>query len=135
MSRSVIIEVYGRPAPQGSKKSFGNGRMVEMSKHVLPWREAVKYAAIQEWRGKPALDGPLAAEMVFYIARPKKPKYKWPASAPDISKLVRSTEDALTDSGVIADDGRIVTYVQLKKLYATPERLPGAYIRITEIGD
>src|ERR1700676_3259288 len=35
------ITVRGIPAPQGSKRHVGGGRMIEMSKAVGPWREAV----------------------------------------------------------------------------------------------
>ena len=34
--------VHGLPAPQGSKRHVGKGVMVESSKYVKPWREAVK---------------------------------------------------------------------------------------------
>lgn len=107
--------------------------MVEQSKYVAPWREAVKYAAIQVWKGQLPLDGPLSGSITFYIERPKKPKYHRPATAPDLSKLLRSTEDALKDAGVIADDSRIVEYTRLDKRYATADTLPGAHIEIEQI--
>ena len=37
--------VNGLPAPQGSHKHVGGGRMVESSKKVKPWRQDVKAAA------------------------------------------------------------------------------------------
>ena len=43
----ITFEVYGQPAPQGSKRHVGGGRMIESSKAVAPWREAVKWAAIE----------------------------------------------------------------------------------------
>lgn len=43
------IVVRDDPAPQGSKRHVGNGRMIEQSKKVAPWREAVKTAAHREW--------------------------------------------------------------------------------------
>ena len=42
----ITIRVYGTPAPQGSKRHVGRGVMVESSKKVKPWREAVKQAAL-----------------------------------------------------------------------------------------
>lgn len=130
---SIVLHVVGRPAPQGSKCSFGRGRMVEQSKYVAPWREAVKYAALQAWQGKAPMDGPLTGAITFYIARPKKSKYAHPATAPDLSKLLRSTEDALKDAGVISDDSRIVQYTRLEKRYVTGLLQPGAYIEIGEL--
>jgi Holliday junction resolvase RusA-like endonuclease len=42
----LIVTVHGNPAPQGSKRHVGGGVMVEMSKAVKPWREAIKHAAL-----------------------------------------------------------------------------------------
>ena len=36
--------VFGLPAPQGSKRHVGEGRMVESSKRVKPWRRQVAAA-------------------------------------------------------------------------------------------
>jgi Holliday junction resolvase RusA-like endonuclease len=149
---AITIVVRGTPAPQGSKRHVGGGRMVEMSKRVKPWREAVRSNAedaIQAqgdyWPGP--LAGALAVEMVFTATRPKS-HYRTgrnaallrdgvppqPTGAPDLDKLARSTCDALTDSGAIEDDARIVEYRRLAKVYAAedPDALstPGAVIRI-----
>jgi Holliday junction resolvase RusA-like endonuclease len=127
----VMITVHGAPAPQGSKRYVGNGRMIEMSKKVKPWREAVKFAALECLEKYPdwtPMDGPLKLTVVFYTDRPKShyrtgrnahllrdaaPAY--PQGAPDLSKLVRSTEDALTDAGVWKDDARVVMIVASKE--------------------
>lgn len=147
---AITITVYGEPGPQGSKKHLGNGVMVESSAKVKPWRQDVKYAAIGATAGIPGwrpLDGSLAASMVFTFAR-RKGHYRTgrnahllrdsaplrPAVYPDLSKIVRSTEDALT--GVVwADDQRVVEYVRLGKWYAgtdAPDVLdvPGCVIRV-----
>lgn len=106
----VAFHVVGLPAPQGSKRHVGDGVMVESSKKVAPWREAVKWAAVQHRPAEP-LDGPLTLHVVFTLPRPKTaPKRRrHPDRTPDLSKLVRSTEDALTDAGIWADDARVVT--------------------------
>lgn len=41
----IRFRVNGVPAPQGSKRHVGGGRMVESSKAVGPWREAVRAEA------------------------------------------------------------------------------------------
>src|SRR5699024_4862859 len=74
----VALVVHGRPAPQGSKKGFatrtGKVAMVEMSKHVKPWRSDVRDAALSFLystdRTRFPLDGPLLVDMVFTAARP-----------------------------------------------------------------
>ncbi|MFJ2477060.1 RusA family crossover junction endodeoxyribonuclease [Streptomyces sp. NPDC087659] len=146
---AFTLTVYGLPAPQGSKSHVGGGRMVESSKYVKPWREAVKWSA-RDWLDHAddwaRLDGPLSLSLAFTFARPKG-HYRTgrnahllrdaapsrPLGYPDLSKLIRSTEDALTEAGVWADDSRVVDVVA-SKFYADshPESLgtPGAVIRI-----
>lgn len=146
---SIVITVHGTPAPQGSKRHVGNGVMVESSKRVKPWRDDVK-AAAEEWLdGHPGapLTGPLHLAADFYFRRPKKhyrtgrhaaelredaPEYH--SQTPDLSKLIRSTEDALTDSGIWADDA-LVAVVHAKKRWADAGSgtLPGAVIRVSEV--
>jgi crossover junction endodeoxyribonuclease RusA len=141
---SLSIVVMGRPAPQGSKKSVGNNRMVEMSKYVRPWRRDVEQAArdaMARHSDFVMFDGPIHLEVVFWIQRPKKhygtgknaetlradaPCYC--QSAPDLSKLVRSTEDALTAAGVWKDDARVVV-TRSEKRYV--DGVPGAHIRVS----
>jgi Holliday junction resolvase RusA-like endonuclease len=146
------ITVRGRPGPQGSKKHVGGGRMVEMSKKVKPWRADVVEAAIEARAGAATLDCALAIEMVFTATRPKS-HYRTgrnahllrdgapiqPTSPPDLSKLARSTEDALETAGVFRNDALIAEYRRLAKVWANedPDALdsPGAVIRIWVIGE
>lgn len=139
----VEFVVYGIPAPQGSK-SFkglraGKALMVESSKKVKPWRAAVKAAAVEVTGSLPGwevLDGPLVAAMVFTLPKPvsaPKRRRTWPMRYPDVSKLLRATEDAM--SGVVwADDARVVEYRRLAKVYPGEGRdaldAPGAVVRV-----
>lgn len=138
----LVVEVRGVPGPQGSKSHKGGGRMVESSAKVRPWRDAVAWSAIQarqKQRGFQRLDGPLVVDMVFTLARPKghygtgrnsallRPSAPLrPDVKPDLSKLIRATEDALTTAGVYRDDAQIVGYGQIGKWHATDHgRVPG----------
>lgn len=158
----LTLVVYGLPAPQGSKNAFRNqhtGRIqqVESSKKVKPWRADVRTAALAALGcgcpedcgaltpGYP-LDGPLVARMVFTFTRPRS-HYRTgrnahllrdsapprPHGKPDLSKLQRSTEDALTGLAWV-DDARVVDYERAAKVWAgeDPEALdaPGARITI-----
>lgn len=114
----IEFEVLGLPAPQGSKRHVGGGVMVESSKAVKPWRQAVAHAArdVADTLGAP-LDGPLTLDVTFRLPMPKARRKavrlagQGPSvTRPDLSKLVRSTEDALTDSGLIRDDARIWSF-------------------------
>jgi Holliday junction resolvase RusA-like endonuclease len=111
----VAFHVVGQPAPQGSKRHVGGGRMIESSKKVAPWRQDVVAAALKV-RPEAPLDGPLLLIVTFTLARPKSAtKARWaPDRTPDLSKLVRSTEDAMTTAGIWADDARVVGCIARK---------------------
>jgi Holliday junction resolvase RusA-like endonuclease len=144
----MTITVYGMPGPQGSKKFMGikggRGILVESSSKVKSWREAVKWAAIDSQVGKlPSFDrhvyGPVRMEVTFTMPRPKSAKKNAvPSTRPDLSKLVRSTEDALTDVGAFEDDARIVECLS-RKVYPGQHKdslgVPGAVIRIKRIDE
>lgn len=116
----IKVIAYGQPAPQGSKRYVGNGVMIESSKKVRPWRADVKLAAEAARGDLPPIDAPVRVRMVFTLPKPlsaPKRRRTWPCRTPDLSKLVRSTEDALTDAGVWRDDARVVEYTRLAKVY------------------
>lgn len=138
--------VPGRAAPQGSKQArpiyrgkgatrefTGKVATVESSKAgVNAWRGDVRAALIPAWDGRPPLDGPLVLEVEFIRNRPKSaPKSYTPehTTYPDVSKLVRSTEDAITSAGVWADDARVVRLIASKR-NAEHGETAGAHIRI-----
>jgi len=136
----ITIIVYGAPAPQGSKKFVGmvngHGMMTESSKKVKPWRQDVKAAALAVRAGAEPIDGPVMVRMVFTVPKPAsapKRKRTWPCKKPDVSKLARSTEDALTDAGIWKDDARVVEYARLAKVFPgeDPESLEAPGVRIT----
>ena len=108
----IRIRAYGIPAPQGSKKSFGNGYFVEASQRVLPWRESVKEATLRDYDGEP-LSGAVEVSILFLFPRPKKhfgtgknanklkenaPVFVIEKNKGDLEKLERSTYDALSES-------------------------------------
>ena len=128
----LAFMAYGIPGPQGSKRHVGNGVMIESSAKVKPWREAVKWAAV-EAGGR--VEGPVSVVMSFTLPKPKSAKKMARAcKKPDLSKLIRSTEDALTDAGVWEDDARVVNLVAQKWYVGDPEdmvRRPGVFVQIT----
>jgi len=157
MNHPITLVIYGKPAPQGSKRHIGKGVMVESSKAVKPWREDVRSAAAKLINcdcpdqcggllpGYP-IDGPVVVRMVFTSTRPRT-HYRTgknshllrgsaparPSTAPDLSKLIRSTEDALTAAGLWRDDARVVEYERAAKVWAgeDPEALDAPGVRIT----
>jgi len=138
----ILFRVEGmNPAPQGSKRHVGRGLMIESSKQVKPWRALVTTTATAS--GAPMLTGPIHLSVVFVFMRPKghwTPKGIIRPSAPqshsvrpDGSKLLRSTEDALTGA-LLEDDARIVSCSWCKRYAAADER-PGAIIALTPVSD
>lgn len=135
MTATVIV--YGIPAPQGSKKHVGNGMMVESSKKVMPWREAVKWA----WKTAQleCIPGPVKVSVVFTVPKPSsapKRRVTYPGKKPDIDKLIRSTFDALSDVGAWEDDARVVELWTAKKYPGEgwgALATPGAVIKIEAI--
>lgn len=146
MSR-ISFTVNGDPAPQGSKRYVGNGRMIEMSKKIKPWRKAVVEAAeaamlaSDEW--DTATDA-VGMEVTFRFRRPANhygtgrnattlkdtaPIYVTSKNKGDTDKILRSTGDALTDSRVVHDDSLIVA-VHAFKVYAASHETPGATISL-----
>lgn len=143
----IVIIAYGMPGPQGSKKFVGlnkqgRGVLVESSKKVKPWRQDVRDAARAVRAGAPPLDGNIRARMVFTLPKPAsapKRRRTYPNKKPDVSKLCRSTEDALVESGIILDDARIVGYSRLEKVYPNEDGealdAPGVRIELELISE
>jgi crossover junction endodeoxyribonuclease RusA len=127
----------GVPGPQGSKRHVGNGVMIESSKKVAPWREAVKWAAI-EAKGKDfkSLEGPLHLCLAFRLHKPSNARkgQLWVPKRPDLSKLIRSTEDALTTAGIYNDDNQ-VAFITASKTYALPGEPLGCDIQIRVLSE
>src|SRR5690606_12970535 len=140
---ALMVRVHGIPAPQGSKRHVGGGRMIESSKKVGPWREAVKAAVLAATGRRPTtLDGPGEIVMTFFLPRPRghygtgrnagrvrDSAPTEPTTKPDLDKLVRTTLDALTDVGAIRDDAQVVR-IEAAKGYSRPEESPGATIHV-----
>jgi crossover junction endodeoxyribonuclease RusA len=137
--------VRGTPAPQGSK-NFYRGRPVEASKKVKPWREAVVAEILRHGCGDRLFDEPMHVAVEFRFNRPAThygrhkgqpylkptaPLYK--TGTPDVDKCLRSTFDALTQSGLIKDDSFIVSVIGVKR-YCLDGESEGAFIMIRPQG-
>jgi Holliday junction resolvase RusA-like endonuclease len=148
----ISFTVHGIPAPQGSKRAFatktGRAVMVESSAKTLkPWREAVKHAALDA-KGVSGIlfdrDANILLYLTFRFVRPKshftaknelkKSAPKYPNKKPDLSKLIRAAEDAITDAGVWTDDCQVVDTCAGKR-YCRPDESPGATITVIEMNE
>jgi len=134
----LFFEVYGIPAPQGSKKSVGNNRFVEASKKLPAWRKAVAEAAeaAVDNANWVALSGPVELSVVFFLPRPRSvpaSKRPLPTVPPDIDKLVRAVGDSCTTAGVWEDDS-LICKLSAHKMY-DDAREPGASVTVRSLLD
>lgn len=142
--RRLELIVYGQPAPAGSKRGFYNQParrviLTDDSKQSRPWKAQVADKAAAEMNGRELLDGPLAVTFKFVRPRPASHTGKrglkpsaptHPTTRPDVLKLARAVEDALT--GIVwRDDAQIVLEV-LTKAYGSPARVDITVERLPE---
>lgn len=126
--------VPGHPAPQGSKQAFVRGKravLVEVSKRVKPWREAVQDAAITH--GCQSLNGPVSVKLTFLMPRPKAMPKSAPltmCARPDADKLARAVLDGIT--GVCFEDDSQVTRLLVVKRRAGTAEEPGVMIHVEQ---
>lgn len=129
----VSFTVYGVAAPAGSKTvgrtKTGASFVRDSSRRSYPWKRDVAQAAGVAMRDRPLLDGPLELRAVFHVPRPKGHFGKrglrpaapaWPTVKPDVLKLARACEDAL--SGVVFRDDAQIVVERLEKRYGEPAR-------------
>jgi len=132
----TMLEVYvaGNPAPQGSKRHVGNGRMIESSKRLHPWRSTIAAAVrFDMLEGALAFRGAVVVALDFVMPRPVSTPRRFTPPAvkrPDIDKLARAVLDAITGIA-IADDSQVVELIATKRI-AEIDEIPGVLIRITE---
>lgn len=134
----IRIVVNGSAAPAGSKrlvrnKKTGEAYVIDANKKAKPWKTNVADRAREQYDG-PLLDCALDVEMIFVIPWRKGDfgtgrnagvlkdhAPLQPTSSPDVLKLARGVEDALT--GVVyRDDARIVNE-SLQKRYGDTARV------------
>lgn len=143
--------VAGVPATAGSKRAFvnkvtGKAHLVDDCKSGPPWRIQVQEAARKafwaqvDWNTSiPLLDEPIELRVTFHFLRPRN-HYRtgknadilratappvWQARKPDLTKLLRALEDALT--GVAWRDDALIVRQTARKVYGPR---PGADVVI-----
>ena len=129
--------VPGIPRPGGSKTPFRNPKtgkpiVVDASRKNKEWRSVVALTAFEAMKGKEPTRLPVILRVIFYMPRPKS-HYRtgkhagelkedapiFHTNTPDATKLMRSTEDALT--GILwHDDAQVVAQMAVKKYGESP---------------
>lgn len=137
--------VPGIPRTAGSKRAMKHrytGKIIVKDDNVKgkTWRTDIQAYATAAMKGEPLFSGALDVTFWFILPRPKfhfgrkgnllnsAPKY--PAVKPDVLKMARAAEDALTT--VCWTDDAIIVDEHLYKRYAIDGR-PGCVIDIKEL--
>ena len=151
MNEPIMIVVRGKPAPQGSKVSFRNGYMKETSPFLMPWRNQIVSACIEQKinNGK-IIEDPVEIFIDFLFHRPQShygtgrnegnlkpsaPVYPTTRTTGDIDKLCRSTLDGLSvpSGGILLKDDSLVVRLKAVKSFATKGGFQGAFIHIWKL--
>lgn len=136
---AVHINVFGTPAPQGSKKGFKKGNRVvvvdDNPKALRSWRGDVAAAASEaREQMQVQMHGPVQVSIQFRFRRPvSRPgsHHGWRDTKPDLDKLLRSTCDGLVEGGLLADDASIVGFNNVVKIEVTS--WTGASITVAQL--
>jgi len=135
---SLAFTVYGVASGMGSKRAFMPAGcktpiITDTNKNLRSWQALVAEAASRAILDAPhwqLLEGPVRLTVAFYLPRPKSLAKRISAHTkkPDCSKLIRSTEDAL--SGVVYRDDAQVVEIVAGKFYAAPTASPHVDVRV-----
>lgn len=122
---ALVFTVHGIAQPAGSKRGFvrgGHVRVVDANPRSREWKTRVAQVAAEAMRaaGAEMLLGPVVLNLTFSVPRPaghfrtglhsnrlKPSAPERPTKRPDLLKLARAVEDALTGI-VYRDDAQIV---------------------------
>jgi len=119
----VVIRVSGLPAPWTSPKR-GRGRgciPTPASERMKAWQARVTLAATAAMRGIDRLDGPVALALTFDLENESATVVVEPSTEPrahtkrpDLTNLIKSTEDALR--GIAFKDDAQVAVLMAQKV-------------------
>lgn len=113
---ALTIVVPGRPAPKGSWRNVGRGRMIPDNPRARPWQDLVRMKAREAWNG-PVLSCPVSVRMRFAFTGAKGREFPTTRrSSGDLDKLERAVLDALT--GVVYADDSQVVHIESWKVFA-----------------
>lgn len=135
MRNRLLIEVQGRPRPQGSHGvNPTTGKVYPMAKGLHAWRQSIaehSFAAAYREGIRYEHGEPLRVVCHFFYRRPKHHfrggllKAEAPTaktSPPDVDKLLRAVLDGLVQGGVLPDDAQVASTTS-EKAWGTDDRV------------
>lgn len=145
----ITLHVDGTPAPKGSPKVVTRGRggvplpyprVLADSPATRSWAAEVASAAREHMAlelGAMFVGVALSVTVVFRLVRPaghygksglRPAAPRYPATKPDLDKLIRATMDPL--EGVVYDGDSRIVHFDARKVYCAPGEVAGADITI-----
>lgn len=131
---SISFTAYVTPEPQGSMRAFmPKGAkfpsVTSDNKDLKSYRQEVSKSALCKRQESGFFDvmftrhAPVSVVFNFYFSKPDSVSKKRTQHVvrPDLSKLIRATEDALT--GIIYTDDAQIVSIKAEKFYGLPERV------------
>lgn len=116
------LTALGVPVPKARPRVVRRGDkvMTFTPTSTAQWEETIRWQVLQHPPAR-LLSGPLAAELTFYLPRPKTAKRTYPDTKPDWDNLGKAVTDAL-EGLVFENDSRLVD-VMVRKRYDTQPRV------------
>lgn len=133
MSEALTLTVYGIAQPAGSKRAFVHQHtkrvvVTDDARQSRPWKQEIAATAHAAMNGRELYAGALELRVTVYVPRPlghfgkrglKDSAPVYPTTRPDLLKLARAIEDALTGIAY-RDDAQIVTETIVKRYDDAP---------------
>ena len=120
--------VEGLPIPQGSMRAFNNRIIHQKSKDLKAWRDRVAEVCSKSMECVDK-ETPVFLRMSFVLPRPKSVKRRYITVRPDLDKLARAVNDALTGIAFV-DDSQVVLLSCSKRYSDSDVDKPGVYIHV-----
>ncbi|MDD5292064.1 MAG: RusA family crossover junction endodeoxyribonuclease [Candidatus Omnitrophica bacterium] len=129
------------PTAKGRPRFFRRGNFVGTytPKKTAGYEQEIFVAAnryARENHISSCYEGPIAAELVFYLPRPKSHNQKqrsrqWHIIKPDTDNLIKAVYDAI--NGIFFKDDSQVCSEKAIKIYATDTQSPGVFLRLEKL--
>ena len=113
----ILLPVSPMPQPRPRFRVAARHIQSYRTKSDMQYREKLQMLLKRAHKDVP-IDGPCSVSVCFYLASPKKPRWKMPAVKPDIDNYIKALFDAM--NGIIFTDDARVVKLHAEKCYGEP---------------
>ena len=132
-----ILPITPKSIQHGSRIRRGGKGMFNDPAKQLYYDQIVEHARFDA--PKEPWEGPIGMQLIFYLPRPKKYMGKgypddviFVTGNPDVTNLIKGTEDGLSKAGFWKNDSQVVTIYALK-VYHEKTGKPGIHVIINKL--